>query len=70
MPQFVSTRTGKLGRERLVIKAVPDANKFLNSRYDNDWKVYTGPLKAGIYAFVGQEWRNMKSLDPSLLAHV
>lgn len=68
--QKVMSMQGPLFRQRMVIKSVPDADSFLNRRYDNEWKHYTGPLKAGTYAFVGQEWRNVKTLDASLLAHV
>ena len=59
-----------LGRERLVIKSVHDAYGFINKQYDNKWVIYDGPLKAGTYAFVGGQWHNVKSLDPSILAHV
>jgi hypothetical protein len=56
--------------QRMIIKSVPDAHGFLNKQYDNTWSIYEGPLKAGIYVFAGGEWRNVKSIDPSALAHM
>jgi hypothetical protein len=61
---------GKLGHERMTIKTVPDAHAFVNRRYDNDWNVYGGDLKSGTYAKAGGRWVNVKTLDPSLLAHI
>lgn len=31
---------------------------------------YDGPLKTGTYAFAGGNWHNIKTLDPSVLAHI
>ena len=61
-------------RARIIIKSFKtnDAmHKFLNSQYDNKWSEATGEIeKPGTYAFVGGNWRNIKELDPCLLAHV
>jgi len=70
---YACTRSGTLGHERLTIRRFANEqamHKWINARYDNLWRPYTGPLKAGIYAYVGGEWRNVKSIDRCLLAHV
>ena len=61
---------GTMCKERMIIKSVPDVHAFLNKQYDNLWKVYEGPLKAGTYAFAGGSWHNVKSLDSTVLAHI
>lgn len=55
-------------RQRLKIKTVPD--EWLGKQYDNLWTEYNGPLAPGVYAYVAGEWRNVRKLDPSVLAHV
>jgi hypothetical protein len=57
-------------KERLIIKKVPDAHKFLNSQYDNVWKLSERGWKAGTYAFAGGKWHNVKDLDSTVLAHI
>jgi len=62
-----------ISRQRMKIKAFKDSElgyKFLNSQPNNDWGVYEGNLKAGIYAFAGGQWHNVKNLDASVLAHI
>lgn len=63
-------------RERLVVRAFGhacDMHKFLNTG-DNalHWREQTSttPIKAGTYVFAGGEWRNVKSMDASALAHM
>lgn len=75
----IQSRSGALGHERLTIKCFQfsdQMHKFLN-KGDNALKWHEVPqhrdiyqLKAGTYAFVGQSWVNVKSLDASILAHV
>jgi hypothetical protein len=52
-------------------KYADDMHKFLNTA-DNalHWKESTLGLKPGTYAYAGQQWHNVKSLDISVLAHV
>jgi hypothetical protein len=79
------TRTGRGFRERMTIrgfKTIDDMHKFLNAQNNNDWKItgvpdYSGhfdpklaALKPGIYAYAGGEWHNVKTIDPSVLAHI
>ena len=71
---------GKMKGERIRVRAFKDSeamNGFLCSQYDNSWKVNSGvlvgaelPHKPGTYAFAGGRWHNVKSLDPSILAHI
>jgi hypothetical protein len=60
--------------ERLVIKTFKTnqaGHEFLNKQNSNDWHEYTGKLdKPGTYVFAGGEWRNVKTIDPSALAHM
>ena len=70
---------------RLIIKTFKDKNsmyKFLNFQCGKAWKINSEPdyygycnkdtatLKAGVYAFAGGQWHNVKSLDASVLAHI
>jgi hypothetical protein len=66
---------GPYGRERLVVKSFPSADamhRFLNKQTNNDWQEVKPPLpvKAGTYARVAGMWKNVRSLEPSLLAHI
>ena len=36
----------------------------------NEWKLSLRDWKAGLYAYAGGEWHNVKSLDASVLAHI
>jgi hypothetical protein len=40
------------------------------TKYREDWPIYTGVLKVGTYAWVGQKFHNVKSIDPSALNHI
>jgi len=68
--------TGSVFNLRMTVKRFKHADemhKFLNSQYSNDWKDISGKheaFKAGVYAFVGQRWQNVKSIDFRALAHV
>ena len=58
---------------RLIIKSFKTSDlmhKFLNTA-DNacHWKESTRGLKNGTYAFAGGQWHNVKTIDPSALAH-
>lgn len=69
---------------RLTIKGFKSmelAHEFMNKQSNNDWKPNsfasynnvipdTKDLKPGIYAFAGGKFHNVKSLDPSVLAHI
>lgn len=62
-----------IARQRLVIlefKFADDGHGFLNRQPNNDWQPYTGELRPGTYAYAGGQWHNVKSLDPSALAHI
>jgi hypothetical protein len=71
---------GKMKGERLTVKVFNDSDlmhQFLNKQDNNDWKVNTGvktgsplPHKTGKYAYAGQQWHNVKNLDPSILMHI
>lgn len=64
---------GRLIHQRMIIKGFKTSDlmhKWLNDRCDNLYSVYDGPLKPGTYAFAGGQWHNVKSLDPSVLAHI
>lgn len=66
--------------ERLTVKGFKysdDAYAFLGKQPNNDWKELPAsicgmpiPQKAGTYASAGGQWHNVKSLDPSVLAHI
>ena len=66
--------SGPFGRERMTIRQHADRTamyKFLNTGSNaTQWREYTGSLPKGVYASVAREWRNVKTLDPSVLAHV
>ena len=52
-------------------KSNQDMHTFLNKQTNNDWKVSTKEnLKSGVYVFAGGQWHNVKSIDPSALAHM
>lgn len=71
-----TVRTGNGFKERLHVKSFASselAHGFLNKQYDNNWQIAPAihaDKKAGIYAIAGGVWHNVKSLDPSLLAHI
>ncbi len=62
--------------ERLHIKTFKssdEAHGFLNKQYDNNWSIARpehADKKAGVYAFAGGQWHNVKTLDSSILAHI
>ena len=63
-------------KERLTVKTFRDADaagKFLCTGENGlFWKETHGnlPTKAGVYAKAGGEWRNVRTLDPCVLAHI
>jgi len=67
-----------IGKQRMTIKAFKDRNAayaFIQKESDksygiNPWAIYDGPLKPGVYAYAGQAWHNVKTLDSSVLAHI
>lgn len=71
--------TNTLFRSRLIIKGfktLEARNKFVDTDRENwlDAAEYASghfnSYKPGTYAFVGQQWVNVKTLDASVLAHV
>ena len=71
--------TGSLFKSRLIIKGfktLEARNKFVDADRGNwlDAAEYASGhfnnYKPGTYAFVGQQWVNVKALDASVLAHV
>jgi hypothetical protein len=68
----IQKTTPALKRQRMTIKAFKtsdDMHKFLNKQEDNAWRESDKGLKAGVYAYAGGQWLNVKSIDPSALAH-
>jgi len=68
-----TVRTGNGFKERLHIKSFKTSeamHKFLNKQTDNTWRESKHDFKSGIYAFAGGQYHNVKSLDPSVLAHI
>lgn len=50
-----------------------DMHKFLAKQYDNSWTIMANPVKNGTYIERGSrpaELINIKSIDPSALAHM
>ena len=61
-------------KERRKIRAFPDSesmHRFLGTG-DNSlrWRESALGLKPGTYAWAGGKWHNVKTLDPSILAHI
>lgn len=67
-------RTGHGLKERLTIKSFKNSKamyEFLNTGYNSlKWSESTKNLKRGIYAYAGGQYHNVKTLDPSILAHI
>lgn len=62
-------------KERLHVKTFKDSDsygRFMSGPNNdfNQWRDSTKGLKAGIYAYAGGQWHNVKSLDPYTLAHI
>ena len=70
-------------KERLIVKSFKTSAAMYSfaqsSAQANLWEYASGPnarhdkfaaLKPGTYVFAGGEWRNVKSIDPSALAHM
>jgi hypothetical protein len=63
-------------KERLHVKSFIDlesACAFQNNQSNNDWQIAStehADKKAGIYAYAGGKWHNVKNLDASVLAHI
>ncbi len=81
--QYLAARTVTVGpfRERRTIKGFPtlEARDAFIAKHDRglmapvsdpNWSTLDAMAKPGTYAFCGGEWRNVKSLDASLLAHI
>lgn len=76
MNNTIRTNKGSYHGERMTIRKFKTSeamHKFLNTG-DNahNWHE-TGesdPTKPGTYAWAGGAWHNVKSLDPSVLAHI
>lgn len=72
-PRFAAEHiSGPVFKQRLHVKTFQSSaerDAWLNARYDNDWNVSDRGLGAGIYVFLGGAWRNVKTVDPSALAH-
>jgi hypothetical protein len=69
----IQKTTPSISRQRMTIKAFKtsdDMHKFLNKQTDNSWRESDKGLKAGVYAYAGGQWHNVKSLDSSVLAHI
>ena len=72
MSHTVQMTTHSISRQRMTIKAFKtsdDMHKFLNKQEDNNWRESDKGLKAGVYAYAGGQWLNVKSIDPTALAH-
>ncbi len=77
---FLYRSNRKMKGERLTVKGFKfrdDAYAFLAKQPNNDWKELPETIcgmpiqqKAGTYASAGGKWHNVKSLDPSVLAHI
>lgn len=66
-------------KDRLTVKTFKTREamyEFLNKQCDNRWAIVgegsatTYPTKAGVYAYAGGQWHNVKNLDASVLAHI
>jgi hypothetical protein len=69
----IQKTTPQIARQRMTIKTfkyADDMHKFLNKQTDNAWRESSHNLKAGVYAYAGGQWHNVKSLDASVLAYV
>jgi hypothetical protein len=74
MMNTIERVTGTLGHERLYIRGFHNSSamhEFLNKGANGvAWRPSTNGLKPGVYAFLGGQWRNVKTLDPMMMAHV
>lgn len=73
MPAKLKKVSPGIKRQRMTIKTFRDreaACAFQNKQPNNDWTEYTGDLKAGVYAYAGGQWHNVKTLDATVLAHI
>ena len=74
----IRTNKGSYKGERLKVrsfKTSEEMHKFLNTGNNSlDWRECDSdkgdPTKRGTYAYAGQAWHNVKSLDSSILAHI
>ena len=64
-------------KDRLTVKTFQTSeamHAFLNKQYDNKWRIVgegnAYPSKAGVYAYAGGQWHNVRNLDASVLAHI
>lgn len=73
---FSGTGPTGLRGERMRVRNFKDRDsmhKFLNHDDNANWWKETKegePVKSGTYAYAGQAWHNVKSLDATTLAHI
>jgi len=68
----IEKTSGPFGRERKTVKTFASAdqmNRFLNAS-GPEWSEHRLGLAAGVYAYAGGRWHNVKRLDSSFLAHI
>jgi len=80
-----TVKTGNGFKTRLHIKGFKSSDamhEFLNKQANNQWVINSEPdylggfneelakLKGGQYAYAGGQYHNVKTLDPSILAHI
>ena len=54
-----------------AFKTADDMHRFLNTGGNAlRWRESVKALKPGTYAYAGGQWHNVRSLDPSILAHI
>ena len=80
MTYSIRKTNGKMKGERIRVKTFKEAqlmHEFLNKQTDNTWQINNQlgifkslPHKAGLYAYAGGQWHNVKSLDSTTLAHI
>lgn len=63
-----------MARERMTVKQFQSRDAmhgFLNKGSNSlSWREHTAGFKPGTYARAGGQWHNVKSLDPTTLAHI
>ena len=73
MTYTLESTSNKL-KARMTIKLFKTSDAmytFLNTGSNAlTWKESNKGLKAGVYAYAGGAWHNVKSLDSSVLAHI
>jgi hypothetical protein len=67
-----------IGKQRMKIKGFKtrEAREEWCHEYSNNcignpvWKPIESEVKSGTYAMVGGAWKNIKNIDPDLMAHI